>query len=59
VPFLHTAPDGKPADEVGIFVIDRLFTNVVHTQFAIIFDPTIIVQLLLFVLLPVPPRTAE
>ena len=26
----HTEPAGKPAADIGMFLIDRLFTNVVH-----------------------------
>lgn len=41
VGFLHTDPDGKPDEFVGIFIIDRLFTNVEHCLFAVIFEPAI------------------
>jgi hypothetical protein len=42
VPFAHTEPCGKPAAAVGIFIIDRLFTNVVQVRLAVMFEPTII-----------------
>jgi hypothetical protein len=52
----QTAPEGKPADDVGIFTIDRLFTNVVHILFAVMQEPTIIAQLQLAVELFLPPK---
>ncbi len=59
LPFFQTAPDGNPADEVGIFLIERLFTKVVHTLSAVKFDPTIIALAHVFVLLLFPPKIAE
>ena len=53
---LQTEPAGKPADEVGIFLIDKLFTNVAHCLSAVIQEPTIIAQLQLDVLLHLPPK---
>ena len=52
----QTAPDGKPALDVGIFKIDKLFTNVVQTLLAVIQEPTIIVSAQVFVLLHCPPK---
>lgn len=37
----HTAPDGNPADEVGMSIIDKLLVNVVQDLFALIFEPII------------------
>jgi len=36
---LHIAPDGSPADDVGIFFIDNLLTNVAQVISAVIFEP--------------------
>ena len=36
---LHIAPDGSPADDVGIFFIDNLLTNVVQAISAVMFEP--------------------
>ena len=57
---LHTAPDGSPADEVGMFLIERLFTKVAHILSALIFDPTM-KDLLhpVSIVLHSPPRIAE
>ena len=55
-PFFQTAPEGKPAEDVGIFLIDKLFTNVVHSLSAVIHEPTIIAQLQLAVELSLPPN---
>lgn len=33
---LQTEPLGKPADDVGIFVMDKLLTNVVLVLFVVI-----------------------
>jgi hypothetical protein len=38
---LQTAPEGNPAEDVGIVFIERLFTKVVHTLSEVILDPTI------------------
>jgi hypothetical protein len=56
---LHTEPLGKPALDVGIFVIERLFTKVAQTLFAVILEPTIIAQAQLFVKLDRPAKTPE
>ena len=37
---LQTEPEGSPADDVGIFLIDRLFTNVVQTLSVVMLEPT-------------------
>lgn len=37
----HTEPAGKPADDVGMFLIERLLTNVAHALSDVIFEPTI------------------
>jgi hypothetical protein len=58
-PFLQTEPLGNPALLVGIFTIDKLFTNVAQTLFAVILLPTIIAQAQVFVVLQVPPKIAE
>jgi len=29
LPFLQTDPGGKPEADVGIFLIDKLFTNII------------------------------
>jgi hypothetical protein len=49
VPLLQTEPLGNPADDVGIFLIDKLFTNVAQTLSAVILEPTIIAQAQAFV----------
>ena len=36
---LHIAPDGSPADDVGIFFIDNLLTNVAQVISAVMFEP--------------------
>ena len=40
-PLLQTAPEGKPADEVGIFFIESLLTNVAQVISAVILEPMI------------------
>ena len=42
VPLLQIEPEGRPAALVGIFTIDKLFTNVAQLLFAVILVPTII-----------------
>ena len=37
---LQTEPEGSPADDVGIVLIDRLFTNVVQVLSEVMFAPT-------------------
>jgi hypothetical protein len=37
---LHTDPAGNPTDDVGISLIDRLFTNVAQERSLVILDPT-------------------
>jgi hypothetical protein len=54
--FDHTEPEGSPADEVGIFFIERLFTNVAHTLSAVMLLPTIIAQAHPEVVLSFPPK---
>jgi hypothetical protein len=39
--FDQTDFEGSPADDVGMSIIERLFTNVVHALFVVIHDPTI------------------
>jgi hypothetical protein len=39
---LQIEPLGNPAADVGIFIIDKLFTNVAQALFAAILLPTII-----------------
>jgi methylglyoxal synthase len=39
--------------------MDKLFTNVAHSLFAVIHEPTIIALLQLAVLLHIPPKIAE
>lgn len=56
---LQTEPEGKPADDVGMFLIERLFTNVVHTLSDVIFEPTINVLAHEATLLHCPPKTPE
>jgi hypothetical protein len=56
---LQTAPAGRPADPVGIVMIERLFTKVAHTRFAVIQDPTIIASSHVLVLFSLPPKIAE
>ena len=58
-PLFQTEPAGKPAADVGIFIMDRLFTNVVQVLSAAIFEPTINVQALPQILLHSPPKTTE
>jgi hypothetical protein len=55
----QTEPLGKPADDVGMFFIDSLFTNVVQLASAVILEPTIIAQAQVFVLFALPPKIAE
>ena len=55
----HTEPLGNPAADVGMFLIDKLFTNVVQALSAIIFEPTIIVLSHELVLLQTPPKIEE
>ena len=38
---LHTEPEGRPAEDVGMFLIDRLFTNVAQERSLVILDPII------------------
>jgi hypothetical protein len=38
---LQTEPLGKPALDVGMFFIERLFTKVAQTLSVVIFEPTI------------------
>jgi hypothetical protein len=57
-PFLHTEPEGNPADDVGMLLIDRLLTNVVHTLSVVILFPTTKEQLQVAKLL-LPARTPE
>jgi hypothetical protein len=40
----QTDPLGNPADEVGIDLIDKLLTNVVHTLSDVMLEPTINAQ---------------
>ena len=56
---LQTAPAGRPADPVGIVMIERLFTKVAHARFAVIQDPTIIASSHVLVVLHLPPKIAE
>ena len=56
---LQIAPEGKPAEDVGIFLMDKLFTNVAHCLSAVIHEPTIIALLHVEVLLHIPPNIAE
>jgi hypothetical protein len=55
----HTAPEGKPKKDVGMFLIDKLFTNVVLHLSAVIPKPTIIAALQLDVLFDFPPKILE
>ena len=55
----HTEPLGKPADDVGIFLIDKLFTNVVQTLSAVILFPTITAETQAFVSLQKPPKIED
>jgi len=57
-PSFHTDPAGKPAELVGIFIIDKLLTNVVQLRFAVISEPTII-DLKQDTELHAPPSIAE
>ena len=56
--FDQTAFEGNPADDVGTSMIERLFTKVVHTLFAVMHDPAIN-ESLHDALLHLPPITAE
>ena len=59
VPFLHTAPEGNPALDVGIDLIDKLFTNVVQDLSAVMLAPTInTVDPVEFTVLPLPAKIA-
>ena len=58
LPFFHTAPAGRPAALVGMFIIDKLFTKVVFILFAVMKLPTIIAQANVLVVLFPPPRIA-
>ena len=55
---LHTEPAGKPADDVGMFLIERLFTNVAQERSLVILDPTMKEQAQEATLLE-PPNTPE
>jgi hypothetical protein len=55
-PLFQTEPDGRPADDVGTLIIDRLFTNVVQTLSVVICVPTINEQAHDAVF-PHPPKT--
>ena len=55
---LHTDPAGKPAEDVGIFLIERLFTNVVQSLSDVMFEPTINEQAQ-EATLHVPPKIPE
>ena len=57
-PLFQTEPEGKPNDDVGIVLIERLFTNVVHSLSAIIPTPIIIAPVQQDVF-PHPPNIAE
>lgn len=59
VGFLHTDPDGKPVGLVGMFVIDKLFTNVVQDLLAEIQDPITKVSFREIILLLNPPTILE
>ena len=41
LPFCQTDPAGNPAEEVGILLIERLFTNVVRSLSVAIPEPNI------------------
>jgi hypothetical protein len=56
---LQTDPEGKFVDDVGIFLIDKLLTNVAHDLSAVMFDPIINAEFLDTILLEVPPNIAE
>ena len=58
LPFFQTDPTGKPADDVGIFIMFKLFTNVEHTLVVVILEPTINEQLKQATLFT-PPKIAE
>jgi hypothetical protein len=54
---LHIAPDGSPADDVGIFFIDNLLTNVAQAISAVIFEPIMNdVVLADVIVLPLPAK---
>lgn len=57
-PLFQTAPVGNPTADVGIFIIDKLLTNVVQSLSAVILDPTIMEWKQLDILLH-PPRIDE
>jgi hypothetical protein len=52
---LQTEPDGNPADDVGMFLIDRLLTIVEQFLSAVIPSPITNVQAKLLIVLPEPP----
>lgn len=56
---LHTEPLGRPTEDVGIFFIDKLFTNVVQTLSAVILEPTIMAQANVDVVFKQPPNIAD
>ena len=56
---LQIEPLGKPADDVGIFLIDRLFTKVAQALSAVMQEPTIIASANVEVLLHLPPTIEE
>ena len=58
-PLFQTEPDGKPLADVGMLLIDRLFTNVVQALSAVIFEPIIIALEQVLILLHIPPNIAE
>ena len=56
---LYTDPIGKPAGVGGIFIIDKLFTNVEQDLFAVMLDPIINVLFWDCIELNCPPKIPE
>lgn len=59
LPIRYTEPIGNPAPLVGIFIIDKLLTNVVQDLSAVILEPMMWVSVLPVILLLTPPNIDE
>ena len=55
---LHTAPLGKPADDVGMVLIERLLTNVVQTL-SVVMPVPITNDKSQDAIFPLPPKRPE
>ena len=55
----HTEPEGNPAELVGMFFIERLFTKVAHALSDVKFEPMMNESQNVDVVLHLPPKIAE